>query len=189
MTREELVDELRDCGFDYLSDAQLQRWVNQGYLWLCDLELWPFRESSAQGDAPLEITDLGQIESVKLTEDQTVLPYWPRHLSDADLTESGTPEWYYVEDGTEVRTYPDSDDELIVRYWATPFELDDDDDEPVIPERYQGLIVDAAAVRGYRHRDDHDVSNALRQSLIQDVQDMRVSLLSEQGGVILPSGW
>lgn len=174
-----LRQELKDRGFDYLSNARADRYVNWGYLELCEEELWPFLEATGSGTAPLTISDLGSIGSVTNTATNSKLHQSDRRsLVDAytDLATTGTPSYYYLEGGNTIRTYP-SGGTLSVRYWITPPQLSADADQVVVPLRFNDLILDSAVRRAYIDSDNYEAAQAVEAERQRGLQLMRSSLL------------
>lgn len=183
----ELQTEVYARGLDYLNQdaagqVRVKRWINQAYLELCGLERWPFLAATETGAAPLTISDLGTVESVRNSSENSVALAWRdrRDLttSYSDLTTTGSPRWFYIDNGV-IRTWPVGGS-LTVLYWKVPAELEDDDDEPAIPARFQDLIVDGAVIRAYKDSDNFDFVQNLRAEWERGVETMRQALLDQQ---------
>lgn len=143
----ELRTRLKARGFDFLTDPELDRHLNDAYQEICDLEDWPFLTATATGAAPLSITDLRTVTSVWETTDRKRLPlttYDELVWRGLDLTTTGTPCEYWIDGLTTVKTYP-LGGTLSVRYIKTTDALVNTDDEPVIPARFRDVIVTGAA--------------------------------------------
>lgn len=188
VTFSELLDELYDRGFDYLNQdaagrVRAKRWVNQSYQQLCEEARWPFTEATTSGPAPLSITDLREVESVRGTEGQRLQWLDRRTLiaSYGDLTTTGSGRWWYIEAGNSVATYP-AGDTLTVRYHKVPSELVGDSDEVVVPTRFTDLIVDGAALKAYKDSDNFEAVGALKAELAEGVERMKRSLLYQHNG-------
>lgn len=178
-----LRTELKARGFDYLADSRCNRFINDAYKKVVKRALWPFRENTEDGDAPLTIPDLGVIMSVRDTSNgSTSLDYIDRRaLEDrfGDLTTTGTAEWFYITDGSVVTTYPVGGI-LSVRYWRNPARLVNDADTLIVPDDYTEIILDEAVRRAYLDSDNFNAANALRAEIEEKLGDMMVELLGQQ---------
>jgi hypothetical protein len=170
-------------GFDYLNQdaagrTRAKRWLVEGYLEdICADEPWDFLRTSTSGAAPLTISDLDTIISVKDTTNDEPL-YGADHgwLEDSypDLTTTGTPEWYYLSDDTTLSVYPaNTSDTIQVRYFKVPAEPSDDADEFVVPSRWQGLIIDAAVIRAYMDSDNFEAAGLLQSRFDRRLEKMK----------------
>src|SRR3954469_10110960 len=97
LTFTDMETELAARGFT-ISTARAGVLVNRAYQRLVGLHRWPFRGASGEGTAPLDVTDLGQIEAV--TDETTQTPLQLVAYTDllewyGDLTTSGAPEFAY----------------------------------------------------------------------------------------------
>lgn len=174
------IAELAARGFQYLmddSDGQnrLKRWWNTAYITdICAVEPWPWLETDATGPPPLSVLDLRDILYVSNLDDRYVLPALDiRDIaeSDPDRSASGVPLGYWL-DGTTVKVWPDRDVNIEVRYLLKPSALENDTDEPVVPEEYRPLIVDRAAVYAYRDSDNWEAANAAQAMFVDDMARM-----------------
>lgn len=199
MNFSELKTELAARGFDYLSDTRLGQYINWARAELDDTELWPYREESATGTAPLSISDLGTIEAVIDTTTSLPLEAWDyRDLlhSYGDLSVDGSPQFYYLANpsGTpEVATYPESSNTIGVQYWEVTPDLTGTD-TPLAPSRFHKIIVDMAARECYRDADNHQAAEALQVQIDRDLWRMREALLvgstqGPQARVQITEGW
>ncbi len=196
MTFAEIRTEVLARGSDYLNaDAagvtRVKRFVNTAYLEIVDMEHWPFREAKAIGTAPLAVADLGDIESVRVTnESNRRLDSLERRSNDGDLTTTGSPSSYYVTSGTVVTTYPIGGT-LQVSHWKVPAELSADGDTPILPARFHYLIVEGAMRKVYLDADNFEGATAVKQELEGGVELMRRSLgVAESGRIlVLEAGW
>lgn len=186
MNFQALQTEFYGRGFDYLNQdtagqTRAKRWLNQAYLELCDLHPWPFLHEDASGTAPLTITDLRAVlEVTDSTNDAKLRSIERSDLSDMfpDLPDSGSAEWYYLDDPTTLAVYPaDTSSTFSVRYVKVPAELSGDTDEPVVPARFHDLIVDGAALRAYKDSDNFDAASFMRGEFERGVGQMVWALL------------
>jgi hypothetical protein len=158
----DLREEFLDRGFRFLSTGRANRYINLGYLELCDEYDWPFLEQTSSGTMPRTIADLGKVESVVNTTDELkIQPLDRRIVSEMDpaLDDVGTAEFYYISSGNVVNVYPaNTSDTFRVRYWEVPDELTSDSSTPVVPSRWRYLIVENAARRAYQDSDNRELS-------------------------------
>lgn len=182
MNAEDLTTELASRGFDYLSTSRRLQYVNDAYLLdICETENWPFLRASAEGTAPLTISDLRSLESViDSTQARKLSPLDPRELTDAfdtDLSTEGSPTFYYLDAESVVSIYPVSTtDNLLVRYWKAPEALTGTA-SPVLPSRFHSLIVDYAVARAYEDSDDMELAQNAKENADGRLARMRESLL------------
>lgn len=179
MTFLDLRTEFAARGFDYENATRANRWINQAYLALCECWTWPFTEATITGPAPLTISDVRQILSVSDTTNQCVLVGVDRRdIVDVDpaMTSTGSPESWYLEDSV-LKVYPASTTaSLAVRYAKVPAELVNDTDVPIIPSRFQDLIIDGACIRGYKDSDELATAQTLQGFYDRGVNEMLNSL-------------
>lgn len=179
MTFAELKAELVARGFDSLSTTRQGYLINNARAELDRMFLWPWREKSESGPAPLSIADLGTIEAVTNTSvagSPRLQRADYRTLLDSygDLSTSAAPEFYYVAwpSGTpEVATFPTNSDDIGVQYWRVTPDLTGVE-EPASPDQAHYLIVDLAVRRAYRDNDEHDNAAALQPEIDNAVQQL-----------------
>ena len=184
MNLADLTTELGARGFDYLTEARRTYFLNQAYLTdICETEEWPFLEATATGNAPLTIADLRVIESVVDENQQIKLtPLTRKAITDLspDLDQAGNPESYYITSGNTVNTWPNAANSLTVRYHKVPTELSSPTDTPLLPSRWQYLIVEGAVKRAYEDDDEYAAAQAADALFQVRLQAMRDSLLHQQ---------
>jgi len=180
----DLATELGARGFDYLTEARRTYFLNQAYLTdICETEEWPFLEATATGNAPLTIADLRVIESVVDENQQVKLtPLTRTAITDLspDLDQAGNPESYYLTGGNTVNTWPNAANSLTFRYHKVPAELSSPTDTPLLPSRWQYLIVEGAVKRAYEDDDEYAAAQAADALFQVRLQAMRDSLLHQQ---------
>lgn len=181
----DLRTELAARGFDYLPASRLNQFVNDAYLLdVCGSHDWPFLEASSTGTAPLTIADLQTIESVIDTTGQYKLhPLDRRNITDNNYSvdQEGTPQFYYVTGGDTIRCFPKNNaSQIAVRYWKVPDSLATDTDEPLVPERFRSLIVEAAVRRAYEDDDEWEQAAAAEQRFDIRLRAMAEVLLVQQ---------
>lgn len=182
MNFSELKAELADRGFSQLTDTRRGTMVNLGRAELDGLFLWPYREKTASGAAPLTVSDLGPIASVQASTQNSV-PLWRAgfgFLVDAygDLTISGTAQWYYVSwtSGTPVvSVFPVSTASIAVRYWRVTPDLTGTQ-TPLAPSEWHGLYVDLAVKRAHLDQREYAEAAQLQQQIDNQVGQMLAAL-------------
>lgn len=180
MTKAEIVQEVIDRGFDYSTSSRIGRYVENAVQGICAYRglAWPFLEVTKTGEAPMEITDLRKILSVKdTTLESTLRGVGRRWVVDTfgNLTDTGSPEYFYLENKT-LNVYPVSTNELSVRYTKIPLELGDSD-TPVIPSEWHHLVVDRAIVDCLRDDDEYLEARALRAEVREAIDTEMVPAL------------
>lgn len=178
MTFSDLRNELSDRGFAYLSSTRLNRYINQSYLEICNYAPWPFLEVSLARTHAQTITDLGSVLSVYNATSKIELTGvdrdWIKQNVSNDLTTTGTATYWYLTGASPTfNVFPvDSTTSFTVYYLEVPDELSGDSDEPVVPDRFQDLIIDRAAIKAYKDSDNFDTAAALRAEYQQDLEQM-----------------
>lgn len=176
----DLKTELAARGTDYLEPGRPERFLNRGYQMLC--EEYPFdflKKTVTAQTAPLALTDLREIVYVAdATSDAELFELDERRVSylDPDSSETGTATYWYLA-GDTLKVYPaDTGASLTVRYVYVPAELSAAGDEPVVPQRYRNLIVDAAYYLALKDNDEFDSAAALKALYDAEVFRMIVRL-------------
>lgn len=184
MTFAELVAELKARGFDYLGDTRAGLYINQARAELDSMYLWPYREKSASGTAPLTISDLGVIEAVTMTDSNSVLA--PKDfqalIEYGDLSTTGSPHSYYVAwpaGSPVISVYPTSADTIDVQYYKVTTDLSGVQ-SPAAPAEYHGLIVDIAQRDAYYDKDNPDAAEAMQRKIDRRLAQMVDALLGGQ---------
>lgn len=176
----ELKAELAAEGYDYLSDTRQGYFINEAYAALCDEDFWPFTEATpATGAAPLTISDLATVETVRDTVQNVPLAFKTRSWLQrrfVDLTVTGAPLYYYITGGTTVNTFPVGGT-LSVTYWKTPTLMSSSGDKPLVPQRFRRLIVDYAVREAAMDNNDLDDVAAVQAKIDRRLQVMREALL------------
>lgn len=181
MNLEELRTELLARGFDYLTSAEADNYLNDAYLLdICEEEDWPFLEATKEATAPLEISDLRAVEYVtNVTQEMKLDPLLRARITDdwnVDLTQTGTPNLYYITEGKTLNVFPVSTTDVIaVRYWKVPTRLSGIA-TPLLPERFHTLIIEGAVVRAFRKTSDWELSTAASQTFEVELLRMKNSL-------------
>jgi hypothetical protein len=177
----ELREELYARGFQDLEASEegktrANRWINQAYREITDAQPWTFLEATKEGTAPLTISDLRRVMSfVNLTNESDLWPATRQEIMrrDPDLSQTGIGLRWYQESETELKVWPvDTSSKFQVRYNKVPVELKEDADKPLIPEMYQWIIIEGAALRGYKGRDNFEAANLTRQEWDRGMKQM-----------------
>lgn len=186
-TRGELVAQVREYGFNHLSDARLDFVVDQAVSEIDGEGDWPYKEGVRTGSLPLVLEDLGALRRVVPATGKDPIPvYDKRELEDTygDLTLSyGIPICVYVDAGQIVRSYPlsllaVSCDYLSTTSWQSGgMVAASDDDRPLMTTRYQDAIVLLAASYCYGE-DSQAEADSRRSEAMTRVEQMRWQLLS-----------
>jgi hypothetical protein len=169
--------ELRDRGFDYLSDGRLTVILNSAKNALEDEYPWPWLETTTTGTAPLTISDLKQVLYVVDTTNSAELAGTEARSiiaqRDATISTAGTPDSWWLDGTTTLKVYPTSTTvSLSVRYIKASPELSATTDTPLIPTRYHPVWLDYATIEAYR-----DAAN--EQQAAQLLNDVRGRKLPE----------
>lgn len=187
-TRGELVAAVRDYGFDHLAQIRLELVVDEAVSELHNEGDWPYKEQERTGALPLVIPDLSSIDRCSLAGTTTNLEVVDRaELQDqyGDLTAPATvaPFTVYVDQGKILRSFPASERAVWARYLSTAaWESGQsvalsDADKPLLPVRYQGIIVLLAASLCYGE-DSSEEAARLRELATTRIEQMRWQLLS-----------
>lgn len=173
MNFSELKTEFYARGFDYLSEdaagvARAERWLNQAYREVLNLQAWPFLVVTTTGSAgagTVSIPDLRKIMWVRdVSSGGSNYPLQHILVQDlmaelgVDLTQTGTPSYYYVEGGSQVKTWLVGGT-IEVRYIQRVAPLTGTAD-PVFDEEYHNLIVDRAVMKAYIDSDNFEAAAA-----------------------------
>lgn len=179
----DLKSELAARGFDYLSDTRRGQYINWARAELDEIELWPYRQKTASGAAPLAVSDLGSVEQVTNSSGPLdPMDYGDLVASFGDLSTDGQPSYFYVDWPSGVGTvtvFPESAGSITVRYWRVTPDLTGTE-TPAAPARFHKLIVDMAAREAYRDSDNHAAAEGLQAQIERDLARMRNVLFSDQ---------
>lgn len=183
MNFSELKTEFFARGFDSLNeDAQgvsrAERWINQAYREILNLHAWPFLQASASGvNGTVSIPDLRRIRFVVDTSGVGTGTKLNRVSLDdlvadgvTDTARTGTPEWYYVDAGNIVKSYPVGS--ALTVYYIKRVDPLSGTDTPIFDEEYHNLIIDKAVVKAYIDSDNFEAAAALKQEYDAGVSAM-----------------
>jgi len=150
--------EVQARGYDYLSTARVNTFINMAQNEVCSYMPWPFLETSVGPSAsPLTISNLGWVLSVVDSESDQSLSRADRRFilnEDADLSETGSPQVYWLEGNTVVVWPGSGTDTITVRYVQTPTDMSSDSDTSVIPTGFHDLLVLGAVAHAQMDNDD-----------------------------------
>lgn len=167
MTRKEIREEVVASGFENVlkqagGEARINRWIQQVIREICDYKPWPFLFTSKEGPAPLAIADLGHVVGVvdlsRGGADLSPSTFNAILIANPTLDAVGTPEVWYLDDGSKIKVYPSSSDTFKVYYRKVPAELADGD-VPIIPVDYHDVIVDGVRVKAYKRSDNNKAAS------------------------------
>lgn len=185
-TLEELMKEVYAQGFDDFegvaeAETRLKKWINIAYQEVCLFKDWPFLESEYEGTLPTSITNLGKVlDVISVNNRYNLRPADRRELIRWDPVLEGTgniaERWFKEGNGTIV-VYPKSTSETFrVRFTVVPTELSASSDKPIVPTRFQYLIVDGAIMRAYRTRDAYSAASLVQERWNTGVEQMTKQL-------------
>jgi hypothetical protein len=168
-------------GFDYLSNARIDRFLNDAMHMIDDLEPWVYLRNGAAGVSPVSIAGLGRVESVTDTTNGYALSFMPQAQILAEfgsLTLTGArPLFYYVRSTVsdyQVTAFPVSSVSLSVSYFAFNTDLSSGSDTPGMPDRFRYAIVEYAVAAACR-----DVSNYAEAQAASAAGDAVVARMRE----------
>jgi hypothetical protein len=173
--------ELLARGFDDLSATRSGYFINRAHWRLCSMAPWPFLEkSTTPGASPVTINDLKSVlYVVDQTNDVMLEGIDQRSIRDfdPDLTNSGNPELWYLTGTSTLTVWPvNTTNTILVRYLKRPAVLTGTD-AFAVPEDWEYLVVDLAAVLAYRDSDNFDTAAALQADVSVEVEEMKEDLL------------
>lgn len=170
----QLRTELYARGYDYLSPARANWFINAAYSELAATHPWYWLEATTTQAAPVNLSDVGRIVSVNDSADNRHLAYVDRSqlVGDGlDLTTAGTASsWYW--DGNTVNVYPTTGNTVTIHYIKAPSLLVSDSDTIDLPEQYRDVVIDGAVIRALKDSDNYAEVAALRQEWDRQVQTL-----------------
>lgn len=184
MTLAEARAEVIARGFDYLTAARINNYLNRSLASLSAEASWPWLEGTLTGPAPVALTgtvDVRAIQSCVDSSSQTVLvPIDRRTLTDSypDLTTVGSPIYWYREGLGTLSVYPtNTTDVLLVRYIAYEPQLTVDVNSPLLPVRHHNVWIDRAVYEAYVDSDNFEAATVLKNKIDGEVMEMRRAYL------------
>ncbi len=200
----ELKDELFARGTNYLEEdateiARGERWLNQAYREILNLQAWPFLQSVTTGTAGAGFVSVPDLRRIRLVTDVSAGSNPGRKLNfisfedlvddeEMNLLTSGLPDFYWVSSTTEVNGYP-LGGTIKVYYWKRVGPMTGTD-EPIFDEEYHNLIVDRAMMKAYVDSDNFEARAALKEEYEAGVRAMAedYEILSREPEFLTPSG-
>jgi hypothetical protein len=175
----QIRQEVSDSGLDHLSDTRLNRLVNLAYKKTYNRELWPWRSATTSGTTPLAVT--GTIKQVLTSEGAPLSPAEQETLENNSyiLTETGTPECWYLDADRSVDVFPATSAAVTVRYYAKAATLTSDSETPDIPEDYHYLIVLDAVRRGKLENGEVEAAAAYKLDYDELLADLKRDAFNE----------
>lgn len=186
----EMLAEMRDHGFDDLTDARLLGFINDTYYDVISREPWPFLEKEAvptvdTSGALTTPTDIKQI--LKLVDTTMGTRLEPMRndeflqLNASNLTTTGNPyAYYFIAEQPYVFPIPTTPT-LKLFYIATPAALTSTpDSSPILPARHHRLIVLGSLVKCYMLEDDAENAAVFTNMYEQRMTQMRNDLWMQQ---------
>lgn len=163
----EVQDEVLGHGFSASRyRPRVKKWLNEGWRRICrrgtivvgEEIVVPLTEA---GDAFIfQPADLVRMESISSAGSdprlQPILPITAAEVDRLELTE-GRPRFYCMErDFIRFWPTPDTQMQLLLRYWRTPPNLVNDEDRSPFPEEYDRVAVDYALCQAYQAEHDRE---------------------------------
>lgn len=187
MTLTELREEVFAQGFDDFEgdtakEAQINRWINTAYQEVCLFKDWPFLESEYEGTLPTTISNLGKVlDVVSVNNRYNLRPYDRRSLIRRDPTLEGTgniAECWFKEGNGKIVVYPANASETFrVRFTVVPEELSGVK-KPIVPQRFQYLVVKGAQRWAYMSRDAFSAAELVEGIYNRGIETMTKQLLN-----------
>lgn len=185
--RTQVRDEIVEPSPGFVSNDEIDRWLNDGLTDLIDVA--GIEASSTQSITTVNGTEayalasgVGVVERVELLDKADTTEFVAlRPMSVQERIDGkGSPVGFYVRDGKLVLT-PVPDDAYVLRVFSTRagVTLDADSDVPIIPSRYQRLLVKYAVGESKRKGDD-PAFVTYRQDYVAGREGM-VSYLRDRG--------
>jgi hypothetical protein len=186
----EMLAEIRDHGFDDLTDSRILSFLNDTYYDICTREAWPFLEATASAtvNSDGKVTAPTNIDKVLSFHDTGVgRSLSPMRLDDfsstyaSNLTQTGDPYSYYFI-GDDVYVYPiSSSNSLTVRYIRRPIALTvSPDASPILPIQHHRAVVLGSLVKCYMMEDDFENASMFTNAFEKKLFDMRNNLWFKQ---------
>jgi hypothetical protein len=184
MNFEEMKQELYARGTDYLEEdadgvARAERWLNQAYRKILNLQAWPFLQASAQGIGGDGFVTIPDLRKIMVVADSSQFASRPLQRSTyeelaaaygVELTRTGTPEYYYLFGTDTIYVFPVGG-AIFVQYIKRVEPLTGTD-TPIFDEEYHNLIVDGAMIYAYRDGDNFEAAAALQAEWNLDLASM-----------------
>lgn len=183
----ELAEEVYAQGFDNFkgkteAEKRVWKWINTAYQEIVLFKDWPFLESEYEGTLPTTLANLGKIlDVVSVNNRYNLRPADRRELIRFDPVLEGTgdiAERWYQEGNGKIVVYPTASETFRVRFTVVPEELTEASKQPIVPKRFQYLLVDGACIRAYRSRDAYTAAEAVERNWVKGMETMTKQLLN-----------
>jgi len=184
MTLTELREEVYAQGFDDFQgeaskEAQINRWINTAYQEVCLFKDWPFLESEYEGTLPTTLANLAKVlDVVSVNNRYNLRPYDRRSLIRFDPALEGygnIAECWFKEGNGTIVAYPKATSETFrVRFTVIPEELTGVK-KPIVPQRFQYLIVKGAQRWAYMSRDAYSAAE-----LVEGIYNRGLETMTKQ---------
>lgn len=168
MLASEMVTEVRDHGFDDLTESRILSFLNDAYFDICAREPWPFLEATATLtiNASGLVTSPTNVTSVLNIYDSTnggkLAPQRLDDISDlygTDLAPAEAQARHYYFVGPSIYVYPVPSATLKMNYIREPEPLTTSPDtEPILPTHAHRLLVTGALAKAAVMEDDPDLA-------------------------------
>lgn len=180
MTFDQMKTELFARGTNYLEEsgaevARAESWLNLAYRQIINLHPWQFLEVTKNDSAsPINIPDLRRVVFVRMATSFQPLKFdrLMELVNDGyNLAQNGTPERYYFDTTTSIKTHPVSAELIEVRYVKRVPPLITGQ-SPIFGEEYHNIIVDKAMVKAYIDGDNFGAAQALKEDINETLAAM-----------------
>lgn len=186
----EMLAEIRDHGFDDLTDTRLLGFINDAYWNVALREAWPFLEEQAvptfdSSGKLLTPTDVFAVKGLFNTTSGVNLEPMRRdefrRRHGMEMTQTGDAQLYYFV-GRSLYIWPvPSSPTLVLDYVGTPAALTvTPDATPILPEPFHRLVVLGALVRCYMLEDDPENAQLFRGFFEENVSQIRSAMWFRQ---------
>lgn len=187
----DMILEIQDHGFEDTSVERLTGFLNDAYYDICSRQPWPFLEKSTTVNtvAAQETLDVPADfdKALRLAIDSQAQTLQPARLDDVTsrfngaLTDSGLPFLYFfVASAVHLYPIPDTVYTITLRYLATPTELANNTDTPLLPTKHHRAIVLGALVDAYRMEDDPGNADIFEQQFEKRIATMAEDIWKRQ---------
>jgi hypothetical protein len=169
----EARSELGLRGFDYLTAPRRDLMLNRARNDFEDFWPWPWLRRTTTGPAPLAISDLKYVLSVRDADGRVFTAIDDRDI--AGTLSTGSPSSWWIDDTSGeavLRVAPEGEMTLTVRYTGEGSELVNQGDTPSIPARYHGIWLDLAVAYAYEDSDNFSAARELRTNALGRLQSL-----------------
>jgi len=185
----DVVRYIRDANTDICS-----MWFNWDFLWAQHSGTTVASTSTITSPTDLAQWNIDSVVYAPTTENWQPLTYvgWKQYRDDYKYgtIDTGTPEFFSVKPDNVIDMYPtpNAATTITAEYWQTPTALSASDDTPVIPTRFQRIIIcrgkmyyseqnDAPEVLSSAMAEFNDILNKLEADQLPSQRDRRFSVV------------